>query len=353
MTADLHFPQICVDRSIKRRNWVSGAVQSRGWMSYVSDSIGYVQSFIPSKVQNVFKRIVREVIELRPETFHLAECIVVSAIGNKYVTLGWTVLHTLSGGQKIIHQIEGSGVVKTALQIVLLTYVTRQVSATFLQVPSISRPCVGGVNEVIRPSLNCLMAGNRVADCAAQIDESYISHIIVVTRQYGQVLIVSTNPSSTSARFFAMVNTTTSVAEVCFNGMKQDLTVNATKLDPIMLGNMFNQLADGRSMVYVEIKPRWPWDFPCAFIHERAADLDLGNEMTCAFIDHRSENRTRTFCFNPDNPSTVRLMRLDCDAIARFPRREGLIVYPFRPGNTIRLMDYNGTVEEADDHTIC
>lgn len=332
---------------------MSGAVQSRGWMSYVSESIGYLQSFIPSKVQNIFKCIVREVIETRPEIFHLAECVLVSAIGNKYVTLGWTVLHTVYGGQKFIHQIEGSGLVKTALKIVLFTYVTRQVSATLLQVPSVSRPCMGGINEVIRPSLNCLMAGNRVADCAALVDESYSSHILVATRQYGQVLLVSTNPSSTSACFFAMVNTTASVAEVCFNDMNQHKNAHAMKLDPIMLGNMFNRLADNRSMVYVEIKSRWPWDFPCAFVHERPADLDLGKKMICAFIDNRPQNRTRTFCFDPDNPSTVRLMRLDCKYISQFSKSEGLMVYPFRPESSTDLMDYNATVEEADDHTIC
>jgi hypothetical protein len=321
-------------------------------MSYVSESIGYLQSFIPSKVQNVFKCIVREVIETRPETFHLAECVLVSAIGNKYVTLGWTVLHTVYGGQKFIHQIEGSGVVKTALKIVLFTYVTRQVSAILLQVPSVSRQCVGGVNEVIRPSLNCLMAGNRVADCTALIDESYTGHILVATRQYGQVLLVTTRPSSTSACLFAMVNTTASAVEVCFTDMMQHQSANATKIGPMVLGNMFNQVAEGRSMVYVEIRPRWPWDVPCAFVHERAADLDLGKKMICALIDNRPKTLL-TICFNPDNPSAARFKRLSRSFIADLPKKEGLAVYSFRPENAIDLMDYNATVEEADNHTIC
>src|SRR5258708_10477516 len=108
---------------------MSLAVQSRGWMSYVS---GCLQLLFPSKVQDVFKRIVHEVIEMRPDTFHLAECILVLSIDNQYVTLGWTVLHTIYSGQKFIQQIEGSGVLQTALKIALLTYVTQQVSATLL-----------------------------------------------------------------------------------------------------------------------------------------------------------------------------------------------------------------------------
>lgn len=322
---------------------------------FLSDSIGYLKSFSPvTKVQNVFqgiaKRIYREVIELSPDNFRWAECLLVLSINNRYVTLAWTLLHTIYGGQKFINQIEGEEVLKTALKIALFTYATRQASASLLEVPGDSMPCVGGVNEAIRPSLDCLIAGKKVAECAALVDESYNSSIFVVTQQNGKVLLVTTNPSSTSACFFAWLNTTMHVVRVCLDDVNK-IQSNITAIDPMMLGNIYDQLADGRSIVHVKMMPIWPWDVPCEFVHDRPADLDLGNDMSCVLLDFRPQI-VQTFCFNPKNPSAVSFKKMVSNMLAQVPRGKPM-VYVFKPREVKILLNDKATIKEEEDHKIC
>jgi hypothetical protein len=303
---------------------------SRG---FLKDSMEYLKSCSPvSKVQDVFygiaKRIYQEVIELSPHNFRWAECLLVMCINNRDLTVAWQVLHTMYEGKKIIHQMKGVGVMETALKIAVFTYGVRQVSAALLEVHGDTRPCVGGVKEAIRPPLDCLIAGKKVAECAALADESYNSSIFVLTQQNGKVLLISTNPGSTSACFFHFINTPVQeVVRVCFDDVKSQ-EASVMLMDPIVLGNIYNQLGDGRSMVHIKMKPIWPCDVPCEVVHVRPADLDLGNEITC--IRFFNFPKDQSFCFNPANPSAASFQNILGDPLQQGPKTDQPSLYIFQ-----------------------
>jgi hypothetical protein len=140
------------------------------------------------------------------------------------------------------------------------------------------------------------------------------------------------------------------VVRVCLDDVNKERSI-ITTVDPMMLGNIYDQLADGRSMVHVKMMPIWPWDVPCEFVHERPADFDLGNEMSCVLLDVRPLI-AQTICFNPKNPTAISFKLIVSSMLSQVPMGKPN-VYVFNPREVKMLLNDTATVKEVEEHIIC
>lgn len=215
------------------------------------------------------------------------------------------------------------------MKIALWALMMHQASATVLE------PCFGVMNTTLTPALNCFLSGNTTKECAALIDNRYLNAIFSLTRHGNDFFAVSTDPTSTEACVFARINTPFQVIRTCFPNVHQILDHNITMLPPIRLANIFKKLQDGRSMVYMGMIPTWPWEIPCAFIHEMAAPAISKNQVGIV-IDSPNDKVTQIY-FDIMNPTAAKIIKDGTNPLGYIPKKLHTMVHVFDPNSKVSI----------------
>lgn len=257
----------------------------------------------------IANQVEQKMITLSPEILTLVELAVVLSLDNRLLTLAWLVARTVSNCIKLLktaHSIEANGIWKTGIKIALFALMIHQVSAMALEVNTHVKQCIG-LNQAIQPPLDCFKAGRKTAECTALVDDRYPNEIYAITRHsYGPSTLVVTDPKSTFACFFTGINKTDYMTRTCFPDLNNLTLGRVDLMPPVKLGEFYNQLKNDSSMIHVVMKPLWPWEGdPCAFIHKRPADFDLGRTPACILMDPLNEGKFLQLCFNPTDPIAV------------------------------------------------